>query len=61
MVNSAIMAIGMEISLVTGVDPIKLAYSDRRIPRLAQTRNGWRKADPPMLKKLLVEVDVPEL
>jgi hypothetical protein len=55
------MAIGMEISLVTGVDPIKLAYSDRRIPRLAQTRNGWRKADPPMLKKLLVEVDVPEL
>ncbi len=60
-VNSAITAIGTEISLVTGVNPTKLAYSDKLIPRLAQTFDGWRKDDPPTIKKLPVEADVPEL
>jgi hypothetical protein len=43
------------------VNPTKLAYSDKLIPRLAQTFDGWRKDDPPTIKKLPVEADVPEL
>ena len=43
------------------MNPTKLAYSDKLIPRLAQTFDGWRKDDPPTIKKLPVEADVPEL
>ena len=60
-VSSAIAAIGTEISLVTGVNPTKQKHSDKLLPRLSQMFDGWRKEDPPTIKKLPVEVDVPEL
>ena len=60
-VCSAITAIGTAIALVTGVNPTKLAYSDKLLPRLSQMLEGWRKEDPITLKKLPVESDVPEL
>jgi hypothetical protein len=60
-VSSAITAIGTAISLVTGMNPTKLAYSDKLIPQLAIMLDGWRKEDPPLMKKLPVEADVPDL
>ena len=51
----------MTISLDIGLNPTKLAHSDRLIPRLSQMIEGWRKEDPPTIKKLPVEADVPEL
>jgi len=60
-VNSAITAIGTTISLAKGVNPTKIEHSDRLIPRLAQMIQGWKKEDPPTLKKLPVEADIPEL
>ena len=60
-VSSAITAVGTAIALVTGVNPIKLAHSDKLIPRLSQMMEGWKKTDPPTIKKLPVEADVPEL
>lgn len=44
-----------------GIDPTKVPGSDKRLVRLAQTMDGWAKEDPPTLKKLPVEADVPEL
>ena len=60
-VSSAVAAVGTEISLVTGVNPTKQGHSDKLLPRLSQMFDGWRKMDPPTIKKLPVEVDVPEL
>ena len=34
--------------------------TDKFIPRLAQMLQGWKKEDPPVIKKLPVEVDIPE-
>ena len=51
----------MTISLARGVNPTKLDQSDKLLPRLAQMLDGWRKIDPPTIKKLPVESDVPEL
>ena len=59
-VATALSAVGKEISLVHGVNPIKTPGSERLIPRLAQMLDGWRKSDPPVEKKLPVEVDVPD-
>ncbi len=33
---------------------------DKLIPRLAQMMDGWRKEDPPTIKKLPVGIDIPE-
>ncbi len=46
--------------MATGVDPTKLHGSDKLIPKLAQMLDGWKAVDPPTLKKLPVEVDIPE-
>lgn len=35
--------------------------SDKLLPRLTQMLYGWRKHDPPTIKKFPVEADVPEL
>ena len=59
-VNSAITAIGQTIAMATGINPTKLHGSDKLIPRLTQILDGWKKEDPPTLKKLPVEVDIPE-
>lgn len=59
-VSTALTAIGQTVALATGTNPIKLAGSEKLIPRLAQMLDGWRKYDPPTSKKLPVEADVPE-
>ncbi len=48
------------IALATGLNPTKLPGSDKLLPRLAQMIDGWRKANPPTIKKLPVESDIPE-
>jgi hypothetical protein len=59
-VSTAISAVGKEISLASGHNPTKLKYSDKLLPRIAQMLDGWRKDDDPVMKKLPVEVDIPE-
>jgi hypothetical protein len=59
-VISAVTAIGTTISLAKGINPTKMEFSDKFIPRLAQMFQGWRKEDPPIIKKLPVEADIPE-
>lgn len=60
-VNMALTAIGTTIALATGTNPTKLrGAQDKLIPRLAQMLAGFRKDDPPTIKKLPVEVDIPE-
>jgi hypothetical protein len=60
-VIGAITSVGQEIALACGENPTKLAWSDKRLPRLQKMYNGWRKEDPAMTKQLPVEADVPEL
>jgi hypothetical protein len=59
-VSTAISAIGKEIALTSGVNPTKLKNSEKLLPRISQMLDGWRKNDGPVMKKLPVEVDVPE-
>ena len=47
--------------MALGVNPTKEGHSDKLLPRLQQMVEGYRKEDPPTLKKLPVEVDVPEI
>ena len=47
--------------MAIGVNPTKEGHSDKLLPRLQQMVEGYRKEDPPTLKKLPVEVDVPEV
>ena len=61
-VTSMLTAIGETIKLVHQFNPLKDPEKpDRFQPRLAQTLDGWGKADPASKKMLPVEVDVPEL
>ena len=60
-VNSAITAIGTTIALARGVNPTKIEHTANFLPRLSQMFAGWKKADPPTIKKLPVAIDVPEL
>lgn len=59
-VSAALTAIGTTISLAKGINPTKDTTSDKLLPRLAQMMQGWKKDDPPVIKKLPVEVDIPE-
>jgi len=61
MVVGAITAIGQEVVLVCRQNPTKIAGSNKLLPRLSQTFDGWQKEDPPTTKQLPVEADVPEL
>ena len=45
--------------MVCGVNPLKILGSKELVPRLGQTLDGWRKTDGLVMKKLPVEVDVP--
>jgi hypothetical protein len=49
-VATALSSVGKEISLAIEVNPVKLAGSDKMVPRLAQTLDGWRKDDGPVMK-----------
>ena len=59
-VSGAISAVGKTISLAFGFDPTKEQGSDKRLARLGQMVDGMGKTDPPTMKKLPVEADVPE-
>jgi hypothetical protein len=59
-VSTAISAVGKESALACGVNPTKLKYSEKSLPRIAQMLDGWRKKDEPVMKKLPVKVYVPE-
>ncbi len=60
-VNSALTAIGTTIALARGVNPTKIEHTNNLLPRLSQMLTGWKKVDPPPIKKLPVAIDVPEL
>ena len=53
-----VTAIGQEISLACKINPTKIIGSDKLLPRLQQTYDGWRKEDPPTTKMLPVELDL---
>jgi hypothetical protein len=59
-VSTAIAAVGKEIALASGVNPTKMKHTEKLLPRIGQMLDGWRKKDGPVMKKLPVEVDVPE-
>ena len=59
-VSGALTAVGQTIALAYKVNPTKAKGSEKLVPRLQQALDGWRKVDPPTLKKLPVEADVPE-
>jgi hypothetical protein len=46
--------------LATATNPTKIRGSDKLLPRLQQMLDGFCKADPPTMKQLPVEADVPE-
>ena len=47
--------------MATNSNPTKIVGSEKLLPRLQQMIDGFRKADPPTVKQLPVEADVPEL
>ncbi len=60
-VTSALTAIGTTISLACGNNPTKLVGAqDHMVPRIAQMLAGFRNKDPPTVKKLPIEADIPE-
>lgn len=60
-VTSSLTAVGTTIALAFGNNPTKMAGAqDKMIPRLAQMLSGFRNKDPPTIKKLPVEIDIPE-
>jgi len=54
------MAVGQAIALATNTNPTKIVGSDKLLPCLQQMLDGFRKADPPTIKQLPMEADVPE-
>jgi hypothetical protein len=60
-VATALSAVGKTISLACDANPTKVTGSERLVPRISQTLDAWRKVDGPVMKKLPVEADIPEL
>ena len=58
--SSAITTVGQMIALATNSNPTKIVGSEKLLPRLQQMLDGFQKADPPTVKQLPVEADVPE-
>jgi hypothetical protein len=54
------MSIVQTITLASGTNPVKTLGSNNFLTCLQQTLDGWRHKDPPTLKKLPVESDVPK-
>jgi hypothetical protein len=46
--------------MAVGTNPTKVSGGNKFAPRIQQTIDGWRKADPTSKKKMPVEVDIPE-
>jgi hypothetical protein len=59
-VSGHVTSIGQMINLACRTNPVKTLGSKKFLTRLQQTLDGWRHEDPPTLKKLPVESDVPE-
>ena len=59
--SAALTAVGQTIALAHEVNPVKLNNSKELVPRLSEMLSGFRKVDPPTMKKMPVEVDIPEL
>jgi hypothetical protein len=59
-VASALTAVGQTIALDYEINPTKPIGSSNLLPHLQQMLDGWAKEDPPTLKQLPVEADVPE-
>ena len=60
-VSAALTAIGQTIALAVGVNPTKLYGTESKLlPRLSKMLDGWLKDDPPPMKKLSAESNVPE-
>ena len=60
-VTTYLTYIGQTICLARNTNPSKVDGSTKFIPQLSQMIDGFRKEDPPVRKKLPVEVDVLEL
>jgi hypothetical protein len=60
-VTGAITAIGQTISLAIGHNPTKVIGSDKFLPAIQVVIEGFAKEDPPTLKMLPIESDMPEL
>jgi hypothetical protein len=59
-VLTALSAVGKTIALDKGIDPTKVPGQKDFIPAVKQMLDGFVRDDPPTMKKLPVEVDVPE-
>ena len=59
-VATALTAVGQTISMDTGTNPAKNENSKQLIYPLHVMMAGFRKEDPPTVKKLPIEVDIPE-
>lgn len=59
-VSSALAALGQAFTVASGENPLKIAGSDKLVPRIQQMCDGWRLEDPQTRKMLPVEADVPE-
>jgi hypothetical protein len=57
---SSLTSIGQTIALECEGNPIKLRGSNTLLPRLQQMIDSWEKADPPTVKMLPVEANIPE-
>jgi hypothetical protein len=60
-VSGYLASVGQTIALACGTNPLKILGSDKYLPRLQISLDGWKQADPPTIKKLPVESDIPEL
>ena len=61
-VSSAISAVGQEIAMAGGTDfnPVKISGTDKFLQPIDRMLKGFRNDDPATVKKLPIEVDVPE-
>ena len=59
--SAALTAVGQTIALAHKINPVKLNNSKELVPRLSEMLSGFQKVDPPTMKKMPIEVDVPEL
>ena len=58
--SAVLTAIGQTILLETEVDPIKSEVTHTLLYPIGVMFDGWRKVDPSTMKKLPIEVDIPE-
>ncbi len=60
-VSEYLASIGQTIALASRTNPLKVAGSNKYLPRIQISLDGWKQQDLPTIKKLPVESDVPEL